>query len=315
MPSRFILAVAAMWLAGAAGAAPLAVTAQKIKEVRAQYDIEQSWPRTGVRAIDSVLEAFAKAERDEFIVQAQDNNTKSAWSDELSFEVARNDGAVFSVIFTTYSYAGGAHPNSAFRTFHFLLPDGYQAELAELFTPRGIARISDISMAQLRRNLSGPGGMADGDWIRNGAGANARNFANFVLHPRELAIYFEPYQVAAYAAGSQEVQIPLSRLADTMRADVRAPAASFDCRAARSDIEHAICSSRELSALDRHLGETYAYLLTSAADDGRRLQLRQQQRAWLKGRNASCRTAGMNLVACLMPAYQKRLKVLEEGVN
>ena len=95
-----------------------------------------------------------------------------------------------------------------------------------------------------------------------------------------------------------------------MRRDVRAPAASFDCMLARSDIEQVICSSRDLSRLDRRLAEAYADKLTWAEDDAKRQELRQQQRAWLRMRDTSCLTARMNIVACLMPVYQKRIKEL-----
>ncbi|KVM71551.1 hypothetical protein WJ60_08500 [Burkholderia ubonensis] len=43
---------------------------------------------------------------------------------------------------------------------------------------------------------------------------------------------------------------------------VRAVAASFDCRAARTDVERAICGDAELSRLDEQLDDTYRVALS-----------------------------------------------------
>lgn len=293
------------------GAAPLRLEKQEIKETKRAYEIKLAYPRTGHPVIDRQLSAWVRELATSFAKDATEAKDRMTWDEELTYEVPRNDGQVLSLVFTLYNFTGGAHPNSAFHTFHFLLPDGTNAEIAEIFSPRGIRRISDISIARLRRDLAGPDGMSDADWISKGAAPNARNFANFVLTPSELTIHFDAYQVAAYAAGPQEVRIPVAQLRDTMRPDVRAPAASFDCVLARSDIEQVICSSRDLARLDRRLAEAYADKLIWAEDDAKRQSLRQQQRAWLRMRDTSCGAARMSMVACLMPVYQKRITELE----
>ncbi len=306
------IAAAIIWGVAAMGAnaAPLKTVKLQIKEDKAHYSLEVSYPRTGLAAIDRVVEAWARKLAREFSEAAKDPGSREtpAWRAEITYEVARNDDAVFSLAFTYYSFSGGAHPNSSSETFHFLRPDGYQAELAEIFTPRGIARISAISIAQLKRDLAET---LDLDWIKRGAGPIARNFHSFVLMPDQLVITFDAYQVAAYAAGPQEVRIPLANIKDTMRADVRAPAASFDCKLARSAVEQAICSSRDLARLDRHVGEAYAGKLTWAEDDKARAAVQQGQRDWLKERDGKCLKGAAALVSCLTPVYLQRLAVLE----
>lgn len=293
-------------------AAPGGPQKMEIKEERKQYMIEIAYPRFGYGPIDKQIESWAQGLAREFRESAKESTGEpNPWSAEVSYEIPRNDAAMATVAFTYYTYTGGAHPNSTFETFNFFKSDGMKVELAELFTPRGIQRISDISIARLKQDLGGPDGMSDIDWIKKGAGPNARNFAAYVLLPRQLVIYFDPYQVAAYAAGPQEVRIPLSQLGDVMRVDPRAPAASFECRNARSDVEQAICSSRDLARLDRQLGEAYQNKLTWAADAREAQRLREQQRAWLRVRDGACLTRSMAMVACLAPIYQKRIKELE----
>ncbi len=303
-----LLQLAPVYAAGA----KLPVRTAKLSDHKPTYTIELSYPRTGQQAIDREIETWARGLAAEFAKGAEGEEVPPVgpWSAELSYEVRRNDSAMFSVLFTYYTYSGGAHPNSTFEAFNFLLPDGARVELAELFMRKGIERISAISIAQLKRDLGGPEGMTDTDWIARGAGANARNFASFILLPTELAIYFNPYQVAAYAAGPQEVHIPLARLKDTLRSDPRAPAAPFDCAKAQSEIEQAICADRDLARLDRHMYEAYADKLAWEADAAKRQELKRDQRAWLVVRDG-CRRAARSFVGCLSGAYGNRLKALE----
>ncbi|MCE9522839.1 MAG: DUF4163 domain-containing protein [Alphaproteobacteria bacterium] len=306
------LVLAVCFASGAFAAA--AVQKQTITEKRANYTLDVAYPRTGLKSVDAVLEAWAKGVAHDFLDMAKEATAEPGpWAGELSYEVVRNDSAMIVVVFTWYTYTGGAHPNSTFETFNFLLPDGAQLELAELFTRQGIDRISAISVARLKKTLGGPDGMSDIDWIKRGAGPNAHNFAAFALLPRELQITFDAYQVAAYAAGPQEVRIPLSQLKDVMRPDPRAPVASFDCALARSDVEQAVCSTRDLARLDRHVAEAYDEALMWADEKPKREAVRAEQRAWLARRDAMCLRAGQPLVACLMGAYQQRLKVLQGG--
>jgi uncharacterized protein YecT (DUF1311 family) len=314
MRAKQILAVLMLVLCFAGEAVAAApVQKRQIKETRAAYTLDVSYPRTGHQTVDATLEAWARGVARDFLEMAKEATVEPApWSGELSYEIVRNDRVMIVVAFTWYTYMGGAHPNSTFDTFNFLLPEGERVEIAELFTPKGIQRISDMSIARLKRTLTGPDGMSDIDWLRRGAGPNARNFAAFELLPRALHIRFDAYQVAAYAAGPQEVTIPLSQLKDVMRSDPRAPAASFDCALARSDVDQAICSSRDLARLDRHVAEAYSAKLMWASDEPQRAAaIRQDQRAWLKRRDALCLRAGRPLVACLMGAYQQRLRVLQ----
>ena len=312
MRANQILAVFAVALCFASNAFGAPFQKREIKERRAHYTLEVSYPRVGHTAIDAALEAYAQAIARDFREMTKEASSDPApWAGELSYAVARNDKTMIAIAFTWYSYTGGAHPNSITETFNFLLLDGLRVEIAELFSPKGIQRISDISIARLKPTLSGPDGMSDIDWIKRGAGPNARNFASFVLLPNELHIVFDAYQVAAYAAGPREVRIPLAQLRDVMRPNPRAPAASFDCALARTAVEQAICSSRELARLDRHVAEAYTSKLMWADDEVKRVAIRAEQRAWLKRRDALCLHGGRPLVACLTGAYQQRLNALQ----
>jgi uncharacterized protein YecT (DUF1311 family) len=310
---QILLGLAAVAFAAAVSAAPLKVETRSIKEKKPTFEIDVSYPRTGVAAVDGPIETWAKAAAADFRTLTDDmGGTPGPWNIEAGFEIARNDDQMFAVVFTESGYTGGAHGYATTRTFNFLRPEGTEVELPELVTPRGMKIISDISIAQVTKARSGPEGMTDSDWIKRGAGPNARNYRAFVLTPTALNVFFDAYQVAAYAAGPQEAHIPLSAIKAELRADPRAPVASFDCAAARSDIETAICSSRDLARLDRHVAEAYAEKLSWAEDDAARRTIQQAQREWLQRRDGVCLRAGQPLVACLSDSYRRRLQALND---
>jgi len=79
-----------------------------------------------------------------------------------------------------------------------------------------------------------------------------------------------------------------------------AHAAAFDCKAAATPTERAICADPALRDLDAELGSAYAQALHATADGS--AALRQQQRDWLRTRDACGADAG-----CLATQYRQRL--------
>ena len=311
--SLSIVALAAALLVpfGAANAAGLPLAKKTVVFKNKDSDISVSYPQTGNKAIDAVLAAYARQSADVFKTYKPDfANNDHQYQLETTYQVERNDAAMFAVVFTEYSDTGGAHPNSDYRTFNFLLPDGAQVFLPEILGgAKGIDRVSELAIAKLIKDIgTGPDTLSDPDTIKSGAGPSADNFKDFVWLPSKLHIYFPPYQVAAYAAGPQEVTIPLAALKDVTRSDWRAPAPSFDCAHAATPIEHAICGDAMLARLDRQVAEAYQTALRNAYEPTAQEQLRQVQRAWVANRNKACGNGAIG--SCLTKLYRARLAVL-----
>ena len=144
--------------------------------------------------------------------------------------------------------------------------------------------------------------------MKRGAGPQWSNFHDFILQKETLEIHYPDYQVAPYAAGEQQTDIPLADLTGLSRSDRHAPAASFDCAAAGTAVEKAICSDVALARLDRDVAEAYAYRLDITTEDAPKEALKSEQRAWLGRRDAACPSAA---AACLTKAYGDRLKTLK----
>ena len=81
---------------------------------------------------------------------------------------------------------------------------------------------------------------------------------------------------------------------------------SFDCDKASTKVEHAICASDEISALDRVLAD--AYKVAKGLDNS--TTLRDEQRQWNKERSVQC--PGEEKDQCLRTVYLKRFADLVE---
>jgi hypothetical protein len=131
------------------------------------------------------------------------------WSMEISGEVIEHSPRIVSVLFTGYSYTGGAHGGSFFKTFTFDLENEQVLTLEDIFA-EGVdpyAILSSISREELMVRLA-----EFPDFVEPGTAPLPENFVNWVLTSDSLVLYFPEYQVAPYVAGSQEVTIPLADL-------------------------------------------------------------------------------------------------------
>jgi uncharacterized protein YecT (DUF1311 family) len=302
-------AIAAFCLAGPALAAGVSVKTQKLAEDTPAATLSVEYPETGNAAVDAEIAAWAKGEFDDFAKLSTEDRQpdEQPYELEITFEVERNDATGFAVLFTEYTFTGGAHPNSDFMTFNYLMPDGWRIYLPEIFQAKALKAISAFAIADLKKQM---GEDADDETIADGAGPAWDNFDGFILKPESLDLNFAAYQVAAYAAGPQFVSMPLARLKSLMRPDWKAPAASFDCARAGTAVEKAICGDVALARLDRGVAEAYQRALQYSFEAGEREKKQAEQRAWLAERDRKC---GSGEPACLRDAYAARLKALTEA--
>ncbi|HEY1630568.1 MAG TPA: DUF3298 domain-containing protein [Rhizomicrobium sp.] len=308
---RFVSLVSAALVLALCGSAEAGqVFTKKLIAKTKDYEISIDYPQTGVKAIDDDLLAWAKSTMAEFKTDSEGDREAGdrAYEFEVTFEVKRNDGKIFAVLFDEYTDTGGAHPNHDYAAANYYLPDGWRVYLPELLDgSRGLKRISDLARADLiKRIATGEDAASDSDTVTMGTGPDWDNFRSFILMPNAIALYYPPYQVASYAAGPQDGRIPLSALRDVMRADPRKPAASFDCAAARTATEHLICSDVALARLDRAVAEAYSTHMRNNAPDPNKpnaAALKASQRTWLAQRDNAC---GPKL-PCLADYYKARL--------
>ncbi len=310
---RLVLPIALILTSTGRTSAQAAITEMSVGEQGAGYEMRYAYPQIGIPSADAAMQDWVYALADGFKgVLSQRGAQEPPYGAQLTYTVARNDETVVSILFSYSIYTGGAHPNLAQTAFNFLMPDGARVFLPDLLGNDGIQRVSDLAIADLTSRLAGPDGMSESNWIRTGAAPFADNFETFELFPDQLVIEFDPYAVAAYAAGPQKVRIPLAQVQDLLRPDPRAPLPSFDCGATRTAVERAICGDMALAQLDRRTAEAFTMRLRFEALSNQPRVVRSQQQAWLADRDAACvASADTALVSCLAHKYASRLTALQ----
>lgn len=128
---------------------------------------------------------------------------------------------IFSIRFNIGFYvSGAAHPTSYSTVLNYYWLTGEPLELGDLFLPGVdyLTPISDYAKAELAPRF--------GDaFFSDGADPIPENYKSWNITEDGLLITFDVYQVAAYAAGPQEVLIPYAALQNLI--DVNGPLGPF----------------------------------------------------------------------------------------
>lgn len=141
----------------------------------------------------------------------------------MGYEIRLATDDLISVEFTEASYeAGAAHGNSATTVLNYDVKNRKKLALADLFNPKSnyLSVISTYCISNLRdRAKRDQDAMIDEDMMKTGAAPQASNYQACAITKKGLWVTFDPYQVAAYAAGPQHVLVPYSALKDIIKPD------------------------------------------------------------------------------------------------
>lgn len=186
-------------------------------EIKVDYPLELAQNEI----VASTIDPFIQQSKDDFlqILSGPFIPAPGPYALDISYEVVRHSDTVVSLVFTTYDFTGGAHGNTAFRTFTFDLAAGTVITLDDLFTDtaQALEVISPLAEADIAQQFTDAGAPDfDTDWLHQGTSPDPANYPNFALDATDLVFYFPPYQVAAYAFGTQTVRIPLADLSSVL---------------------------------------------------------------------------------------------------
>ena len=141
----------------------------------------------------------------------------------IGYEIRCATDDLISVEFTEGTYeAGAAHGNSATTVLNYDVRNGKKLALADLFNPKSnyLSVISTYCIKNLReRAQKDKDAMMDEEMMKSGASPRADNYQACAITKKGLWVTFDPYQVAAYAAGPQHVLVPYSALKDIIKPD------------------------------------------------------------------------------------------------
>lgn len=137
---------------------------------------------------------------------------------EMGYAIESANDRVISIGLYYSTYEGGAHPNHFSSAVNFDLKTGTVVALKDLFNPNAnyLKKISALCIEKLKEN--DPEAFDD-EWLKTGAGPKAENFTSWNIKKKGILITFDPYQVASYAAGPQEVLITYDELRSILKKD------------------------------------------------------------------------------------------------
>lgn len=182
-----------------------------------KYTIQMDLPSmtsggAAAQLFNNAVAQLAKEETERFIVDVSGSeswrqaNMPDIGSDlTIQHRVRYNRGGLVSVQFAVSVYiAGAAHPNNYAHTINldtFNPPN--LLSLPALFLPGSdyLERIADHCAGELNTR--------DALQFPEGVTPTADNYRKWVFDMQGLVILFDPYQVAPYALGPQEITIPV----------------------------------------------------------------------------------------------------------
>ena len=139
-------------------------------------------------------------------------------SNDVSYDVLLVTNDLISISIMDYTFMGGAHGGTSSNPINYDLKNNRELKLADIFEPGSnyLKIISDYAIADLKPRV---GDMSDDEWLSKGAAPEVDNYRSWNLTRKGLMVTFDQYQVAAYAAGPQQVIVPYSKLQSVLRKD------------------------------------------------------------------------------------------------
>ena len=217
---------------------PVRVNPKVIREANKekQYTVEAEYPqiegdarfdkfnREARAMIAKDVAAFKSAETATEPDTATDLTAEAGEStQEIGYDIRYATDDLISVEFNEDSYSrGAAHGNQITTVLNYDVKNGKKLTLADLFNPKSnyLNVVSGYCIKDLKQQAQkNKETMLADDTIQTGASARADNYKAWAITKKGLWITFDPYQVAAYAAGPQFVLVPYSALKDIIKAD------------------------------------------------------------------------------------------------
>lgn len=142
--------------------------------------------------------------------EANDAVGESRWPTEvfLNYRIAYNQKGLLSVLFDDYLYTGGAHGGIARHGYTTDIRTGKSYALKDLFEP-DTDYVSLLS-AEIKEQIEAR------ELTLLSPFEAIREDQDFYIERDSLVVYFQQYELMAYAYGFPEFRIPMSSLADVL---------------------------------------------------------------------------------------------------
>lgn len=137
----------------------------------------------------------------------------SNWMIEINGEQVSATPTTITMSISEYSYLGGAHPNSRQTYLNFNKKTGQLIKIEDFITNREL--LLNLAEKQFREayNLNPTQDLTAAGLFENQLVLPQ----NFAITQEGLHLFYNPYEIGPYAAGTYEVNLPWTRLEDVLK--------------------------------------------------------------------------------------------------
>lgn len=212
---------------------PLATNSeQKESNPKERYAYNVHFPKIALmdhpelaNEVNAVIATFADQTIRDFrahIAEMYSPEVPSTFSSDLTMRWSPQllSPTIISIRFDRSEYiAGSAHPNSQSMIINYDIEERTTLTTRDLFasSTEALLFLSSFTRAELVRRFADVPASEYSDMLLPGTAPTSENFTNVAIDNDGLIVIFNPYQVAPYARGSQEVHIPLTALGDRLK--------------------------------------------------------------------------------------------------
>lgn len=182
----------------------ISIATAVVSEETAEYVIDVQYPKFNNIAIDSAIEKFITDAIVQFKTEASEvppfpSETRYELDSVFNSTYAGSNLVSARLIMSTYT--GGAHPVAFVHGLNFDRMTGRELTLPDALSmvDLSLEQIADLVTEELRTRLG------DDVFFSEGAAAVRENYQTFVVDANNVTFIFQPYQVAPYAVGLEEV--------------------------------------------------------------------------------------------------------------
>ncbi len=144
-------------------------------------------------------------------------NSFPGWEVSITGEVGLHTAKVAVISLGTYSYAGGAHPNSYMTIYNFNLSNGQTLSWQDVVTD--LDAVKEMAEAAFKSARDLP---AKADLIEEGYfwGESFQLPQNFELQEEGIYFWYNPYEAASYSQGPTDFMLTYKELGGFVRKEV-----------------------------------------------------------------------------------------------
>jgi len=198
---------------------PFIIQDKTISENLKDGTINIKYPVTKSTVLNEAINSFITTQENDFKnnISGLSDVSSATGSLDISYKSYLSSRTA-SFNFDVNSDTGGAHGNLNTITFNYDRTLDKILTVKDIFVdqPDYLVQLSNLVKPLIQNELA-KSQFQDDTWLEEGAGAKEENYQQFVFTKDGPTFFFDPYQVAPYAAGSQDITLPYQSISSLLR--------------------------------------------------------------------------------------------------